>query len=92
MKTALLIFASFISFQVYCQKSEVFRNRADSAWEKGNVSLSLQLYSKAIKSDTTNAYLYIRRGICFKYLDNNKSAISDLTKGLQKSTLLENKL
>ncbi len=92
MRILFFIIVYFACITVYSQKTSSLIYRADSALDKGNVSLSLQLYSKAIKQDTNNAYLYIRRGICFKYLNDNKSAITDLTKGILKSNLQENKL
>jgi len=92
MKAKQILFLTFISFQVYSQKLDILIHKADSALNKGNVTIALQLYSKAIKIDTNNAYLYIRRGMCFNYLDQAPSAIKDLNRGLNRSDLLENRL
>lgn len=92
MKTKQLLFLIFISIQGYSQKLDILIHKADSALDKGNLTIALQLYSKAIKIDTNNAYLYIRRGMCFNYLNQSNSAITDLTKGFNKSSILANKL
>ncbi|MBK6835184.1 MAG: tetratricopeptide repeat protein [Bacteroidetes bacterium] len=92
MKAKQFLFLIFISFQVYSQKLDILIHKADSALNKGNVTIALQLYSKAIKIDTNNAYLYIRKGMYFKFLNENKSALTDLTKGLNKCELQENRI
>lgn len=84
MKAKQFLFFIFISFQVYSQKLEVLIHKADSLYKLRDFSLALQYYSKAIKKDTTNGKLNLQRGLCFKYLDDNNTAIKDFSTALTK--------